>query len=294
MKRKSVTIPRSVYDKLKEINANERHIILELILDNLFDGIKPKFKDDDLQSNSIKNAFIGLSYDLNQMQKQFDNGRQSVKSLKKNYTEKNTGLFCPFDDTQLDPTSTQPNPYDYDYNIKNNNKLTNIINIYINNQSVSQLNKYKYINNNLPFGKLIIMVGQVQKICGEENFEKIIKAVEKVAKLQSIKVGGLVKSPGEVLDKIVGLLLTEGAGEQIKIKLDNLSLTTGITSPSAYLIASLYNLAIDFENDTKHKTSQFLPSYSAYQSKPNTDIITRHYTKEELADLYDDLDNIEI
>ena len=54
------------------------------------------------------------------------------------------------------------------------------------------------------------MVGQIQKICGEENFEKIIKAVEKVAKSQSIKLGGLVKSPGEVLDKIVGLLLTEG------------------------------------------------------------------------------------
>lgn len=136
------------------------------------------------------------------------------------------------------------------------------------------------------------MVGQVQKICGEENFEKIIKAVEKVAKSQSIKVGGLVKSPGEVLDKIVGLLLTEGAGEQIKIKLDNLSQTTGITSPTSYLIASLYNLAIDFEIESKHIVSQFPLKQTKNQ---NSDALRqRTYTKEELESLYDNLDDIEI
>ena len=283
--RKTVTIPRDLFLELKDFKMETRQKLLYYVLDNLFDG---KITTNEIPEE-IRDAYIGFKYEFGKIQKQYDNGKKSVQ---KNTKQKNTGLFCPFDDTQKDPTSTQPNPYDYDYNIKNNNKLTNIINIYINNQSVSQLNKYKYINNNLPFGKLIIMVGQVQKICGEENFEKIIKAVEKVAKLQSIKVGGLVKSPGEVLDKIVGLLLTEGAGEQIKIKLDNLSQTTGITSPTSYLIASLYNLAIDFEKESKHIVSQFPLKQTKNQ---NSDALRqRTYTKEELESLYDDLDDIEI
>ena len=283
--RKTVTIPRDLFLELKDFKMETRQKLLYYVLDNLFDG---KITTNEIPEE-IRDAYIGFKYEFGKIQKQYDNGKKSVQ---KNTKQKNTGLFCPFDDTQKDPTSTQPNPYDYDYNIKNNNKLTNIINIYINNQSVSQLSKYKYINNNLPFGKLIIMVGQVQKICGEENFEKIIKAVEKVAKLQSIKVGGLVKSPGEVLDKIVGLLLTEGAGEQIKIKLDNLSEATGITSPTSYLIASLYNLAIDFEKESKHIVSQFPLKQTKNQ---NSDALRqRTYTKEELESLYDDLDDIEI
>ena len=283
--RKTVTIPRDLFLELKDFKMETRQKLLYYVLDNLFDG---KITTNEIPEE-IRDAYIGFKYEFGKIQKQYDNGKKSVQ---KNTKQKNTGLFCPFDDTQKDPTSTQPNPYDYDYNIKNNNKLTNIINIYINNQSVSQLSKYKYINNNLPFGKLMIMVGQVQKICGEENFEKIIKAVEKVAKLQFIKVGGLVKSPGEVLDKIVGLLLTEGAGEQIKIKLDNLSQTTGITSPTSYLIASLYNLAIDFEKESKHIVSQFPLKQTKNQ---NSDALRqRTYTKEELESLYDDLDDIEI
>lgn len=146
MQRKTVTISRELFQELKEFSFETRSKLWFFLLDNLFDG---KNSTSEEIPEDIKDAYVGLKYEFNRMQKQFENRASSQKKSKQN----SRGLFCPNECIQSYPTlsnlnQTYPTAEDdinVNYNIsntKNNynklNKNNNIYNIYNTNKQTKE------------------------------------------------------------------------------------------------------------------------------------------------------------
>lgn len=342
--RKTVTISRNIFEMLKEINFNDRHIIWDMILDSLFDGKKPQIKGDDIHSDSIRNAFICLNHELNILQKQFDNGKKSVQ---KNSKQKNTGLLCPDENPQLDPTSpslTQLDPpaendINVTYNINNKSNNNKNINNNTNKQTLintnninnniynNKLNKQEIINNNIInnnetaekyttkdtcYFKLTEQNREVTKFW-LENLTQKIKDIEEYApniavrfaelvnrvagELNPLKVQGYYTAPEIILEKYIELFRCEPAEaverlEAIFEKIDKKVVTGDISNAYKYQVALIYNIASDEALLKKLSYNPPLPIIEDKQTKSG--FMTREYTKEEMALLYDSLDDVEI
>lgn len=155
MQRKTVTISRELFQELKEFSFETRSKLWFYLLDNLFDG---KNSTSEEIPEDIKDAYVGLKYEFNRMQKQFTNGKKNANSAQKNSKQNSRGLFCPLDESQLDPTRpnltqnepSSANDINVNYNIsntKNNynklNKNNNIYNIYTNTNKQTKENTIK-------------------------------------------------------------------------------------------------------------------------------------------------------
>ena len=277
MQRKTVLINRDIYSMLKDLNSNDRHIIWDLVLESLFDGKMPSLEEDSMYSDSIKNSFILLRYELNKLQKQYDNGK---KNTQKKSTQNSTQSFCPFEDTQSVPTiakevhsvpSTSANinvSYNISNNKNNNNKINN--NIYnINNIDNKQTNKIinnKYISKDLCDFTLTQENREVAEFWKDTLQEKIKEVadlnpvltsrfselVNRVAEqVRPIKLQGYYTAPEVVLEKYLNFFRCDHSTEIIK-RLNQIyegfeikTTTTNINNTFKYLVAYFYNKACE-------------------------------------------------
>lgn len=146
MQRKTVTISRELFLELKEFGFETRSKLWFYLLDNLFDG---KNSTSEEIPEDIRDAYIGLKYEFNRMQKQYENRANSQKKSKQN----SRGLFCPNECIQSYPTLSNINQtypssdadINVSYNISNTennynklNKNNNIYNIYNTNKQTKE------------------------------------------------------------------------------------------------------------------------------------------------------------
>lgn len=129
MTRRQVTLPKKeFYDKVKGLKPEIKTPVINAILDLLFE--EKQINYDEL-SDAVTVALACIVPDLRRVQSQFDNGK-----LSKNSQETAKGLFCPNENTQIQPTP--PKFSQAGSSILNNNIYNNIYNTSINqsNQSV--------------------------------------------------------------------------------------------------------------------------------------------------------------
>lgn len=272
MQRKTVVISRDLYLMLKAINKSDRYIIWDLILDNLFDGKKPELSEESEYSESVKNAFICLGLELNKLQKQFENGK---KNTQKKSTQNFTQSFCPFDDTQINPSKSnqiknRPSTSDdinVSYNIGytnnnniNNNKNNNIYNNIYNKQT-NEINNNKYKSKDLCEFQLTQENRDIAEYLQDALNEKIknvadqspamanrfSELVERVAtQVRPLKVQGYYTAPEVILEKYLNLFCCETSeavsrlGEMYS-DIDEKTTTTQINNIFKYTVAYFYN-----------------------------------------------------
>lgn len=271
MQRKTVTISRTIFEMLKELNSNDRHIIWDMILESLFDGKKPQINGEDIHSDSIRNAFICLNHELNILQKQYENRVSSQKKSKQN----SRGLLCPNECIQSYPTlsnlnqvyPTTSSDINVSYNINNhknnNNKINN--NIYNTNQQTNNIQSKTIKKDTIEFAltdenkqcavwwkeRLQDETKKIEKInhVVAYKFDELVKRI--AGELKPLKVQGYYTAPEVILEKYLDIFRCEPEEAEMRLEeiFDTIEERTSkikINNKYKYLVGYIYNVACDY------------------------------------------------
>lgn len=276
IKRKTLTLPRAeFFEPLKHLEPEIKHSVLDAILDFFFEDKSICYSDYD---SPTRTALACIMPGLRRVQAQFDNGK-SEKKLKQN----TQGLFCPFEESQIEPNQANRNLADSSilYNNIINNNMINKQTINKQQLSADEMRKTEVYSK---------LRREIEKLktnpCTSEQRATIIRVEDLITRLAlEIEPQIVNRQPVAVADILERYLQAFNHEPQTTLKnlerifslLDEACIEKKITNSYKYLIALFYNQAL---------IQPHIKTSDSFEQ--------RHYTSEEMNSLFDNLDDISI
>lgn len=327
MQRKTVSMPRMVFELINKLDNGQREIAYDTIFRALFNDKDITYND---LPERVSDVLIVAKYELKKVKTKFDNG--CVKKLKNDtpiFASKSYGSEMKRNEANLSEPATS---------YLNNKLNNNIYNIYTNtnkqtkentikeNKVTTELNAqnedkqsgenhdngdqknnqtktqdpcdFELTSENHDKAQFYCSVLQDKSECIVDNFVKyrFLELAQRLCQEQTpLKIKGVYTSPDEILNKLVNLFRCEPETSNKQLievfeYFDEKVETGTIKNTYKYLISILYNVAREGPFSTVPQIQQKQP----YTSFANQEIMRHNYTQEQLNAVYDSLDNIEI
>ena len=275
----------------KKLSSEERLEFFDTIFDIFFNEKTLDYSK--IKSEKVSIILSCISPEIRKIQAKYDSGK-ATKKIKNNrikmqkITKNLDTFFCKNSESETEQVLPNEIKISSD-NIKFNNN--NIINNQI--RLSDEENDIKLILNNfnIDFSKLKNLLG--------DYFNWFYDSIKFLNYQTNLVISGKTIPAKSVLSKILNMASDERFYTNIFEKYKTLEQLGVPKTKIKYQISSLYNLALEIENVSEKSSGSiknFLSTnYSAKPStEPNSEIFTHNYTKEQLKNVFDDLDLVEI
>lgn len=322
MQRKTVSMPRMVFELINKLDNGQREIAYDTIFRALFNDKDITYND---LPERVSDVLIVAKYELKKVKTKFDNG--CVKKLKNDtpiFASKSYGSEMKRNEANLSEPATSY------FNNKLNN---NIYNIYTNKQTKENTIKenkatidrntqppqkqddngeqknsqtktqdpcdFELTSENLNKAQFYYSILQDKSECIADNFVKsrFLELAQRLCQEQTpLKIKGVYTSPDEILNKFVNLFRCEPKTSNKQLievfeYFDEKVETGTIKNTYKYLISIFYNVAREGSFSTVPQIQQKQP----YTSFANQEIMQHNYTQEQINSIFNtNLDEIEI
>lgn len=256
-KRKKLTISFEVFEILNNLKEDTRNKVWNKLLKYFFMGTPPNLES---EPEAIQNAFICLKYELNKIEKQFNNGCKN-KTRSSPVFLSSTQSVCQTMPTNAKLSQTMP-VSDYMYNNIYNNIIYNTNkhnNTNIKQETIKkdvclfELSEENKINSKWWQERLRTEIKRIE-LKTPRNAGRFGELIQRVSQEQSpVKIQGYYMAPELILEKYLNIFRceTNEAVERIEklyINIDNKIEKNDpkITNIYKYMVAYFYNVACEY------------------------------------------------